>query len=122
MTPDDLQALLATMLTGLAGEYRTKTGRTYPAVRVGEPPGTWTPHGLEVRIDAIPDLRQVPAYGRGALLETHQVRLVNHGGDPAHAYAALRRILSRWPDAQARAIPANERLGVLSQHTITIPA
>lgn len=120
MTTTQLRAILAAMLAEHLGTYSTPNG-SRPALYVGDPPSDWTPHGLEVRIAVIPDMRQVPAYARGALDETHQVRLVSHGA-PASAYAALRAVLSRWPDAQAVEVPANEQLGILSQHTISIPA
>jgi len=45
---------------------------------------------------------------------------VSHGA-PINTLPALRKVLSRWSTAQAREIPPNEELGILAQHTITIP-
>lgn len=120
MTTSELKTILSTMLTAQLGEYASGDWTT-PAISEGEPPSAWTVTGLEVVIDVIPELRQVPAYARGAVVETHRVRIISRGA-LVETHAALRRILARWPTAQARAIPPNERLGVLSQHSITIPA
>lgn len=120
MTTAELRTILAASLSALLGTYTDKDGSTFPAIYVGNPPSAWTPSGLEVRISIVPDLDQTPAYVTGAVMETHRVRLVSHGA-PDNTLAALRKILSRWPTAQARSIDANEALGILAQHTITIP-
>lgn len=120
MTTAELRTILAASLTGLLGTYTDKDGSTYPAIYVGNPPSAWTPAGLEVRISIVPDIDQTPAYITGAITETHRVRLVSHGA-PTNTRAALLKVLERWPTAQAREIPPNESLGILAQHTITIP-
>ena len=120
MTAADLRSILATSLSGLLGTYTDKDGSTYPAIYVGNPPSSWTATGLECRIGIVPDMDQTPAYVTGAITETHRVRLVSHGA-PINTLPALRKVLSRWSTAQAREIPPNEELGILAQHTITIP-
>ena len=123
MTTTQLRAALASMLSSLLGTYTylddSGVEQTTPALRVTEPPATWRASGLEVRIQEIPTLRQVPAYTTGAIVETHRVYLVSHNAD-ADTLAALRKILSRWPTAQASSVDASERLGILSQHVVTI--
>ncbi len=125
MTTTELRAALTSMLAGLLGTYTyvddNGTEQTTPAIRVVEPPETWRAAGLEVRIQEIPELRQVPAYTTGAVQETHRVYLVSHNAE-GNALTALRKILSRWPTAQASSVDASERLGILSQHVVTIPA
>lgn len=122
MTPAMLRVILFAMLEDLLGTYTTQAGRTMPAIYVGEPPSDYKVSGLECNIAKVPRPVQIPAYGRGALDLIHQVRLVAHGDADDDQLAALRLISSRWPDAQFRQIPPNESLGILSQHTITIPA
>jgi hypothetical protein len=111
------------MLSSLLGTYTylddSGVEQTTPALRVTEPPATWRASGLEVRIQEIPTLRQVPAYTTGAVVETHRVYLVSHDA-ASDTLAALRKILSRWPTAQASSVDASERLGILSQHVVTI--
>lgn len=121
MTAAQLRTALAAMLSGELGTYKLPTGATTAAIYVGEPPSDWVASGLEARIAIVPELDQSPAYNRGIITETHQVRLVSHGV-PSKQLTALRRVLSRWPRAQATEVPANEALGILAQHTITIPA
>jgi len=120
VTAAELRTILTGSLSALLGTYSDTDGSTYPAIYVGNPPSAWTATGLEVRISIVPDLDQTPAYVTGAITETHQVRLVSHGA-PTNTLPALRKILSRWSTAQAREIPPNEELGILAQHTITIP-
>ena len=120
-TVAELRAILAAMLADLLGDYTTPSGHTLPAIRVGDPPSDYRVSGLECRIAKVPTVDQVPAYQAGSLSQTHRVRLVSHGNDD-NQFAALKLISSRWPDVSFQAIPANESLGILSQHTVDIPA
>jgi hypothetical protein len=111
---------LRQLLTALLRPYLGTFNNGQPAIYVGEPPASWTAQGLECNIPYLPEITQVPAYQTGAITETFSVRLISHG-QPMYQRAAVRAILSRWPDAQATEVPANERLGILSQHVVTIP-
>ena len=120
MTPQELRAALATLLEDLLGTHKTKEGTTFPACRVGGPPGDWTATGLEVIVEREPDQSNRPLQGgEHNLSETLTVHLTAHGsGSPA---AAVRRIARRYPDASVTRVPANERLGILEARIIRIP-
>ena len=124
MTAAQLRDILAVLLAPVLGTYTTSngTGVELPAIRLGQPPRHYLARGLECRVRVVPEVQQLPAHGRGALLESHSVRLVQHGGREEDLHAAVRRISGRWPDVQFREIPANEELGILAQHVVTIPA
>lgn len=122
MTAAELRDVLKTLLENELGTYTTAGGTELAAIRLGEPPSDYVASGLECRISVMPDITQIPAYGRGALDESHRVRLVMHNGDEATQLKALRRISSRWPDVSFSEIPANEQMGILAQHVVTIPA
>lgn len=121
MTAAELRTILAAMLADLLGDYTTKSGATLAAIYVGDPPSDYTVSGLECRIPIVPTVTNNSAYARGFVGEVFTVRLVSHGA-PSNQLAALRKIASRWADAQIAEVPANETLGILSQHTISIPA
>ncbi len=119
MTPAALRTTLTGMLSDILGVYQQPNGSSTPAIWAGEPPSDWTAQGLEVRLPIVPNLDQQPAYHTGFVSAEYPVRVVSHG-EPASHETAVRRILSRWADATATTIPADEGLGVLAQTIITI--
>ena len=120
MTPLQLRTILENLLGPYLGTFKRPGRSSIPAIWVGEPDSKWVASGLEVRIPFVPTIEQTPAHQRGIITEEYTVRLVSHGA-PANQRAAVRAILSRWPDATATEVPANEAVGILAQHTITIP-
>lgn len=121
MTPAQLRAALASMLSDLLGTFTTPTGTVLPAIWVGEPPSDYTVTGLEARISSVPDFDATALQGdESNLAETHLVRLVAHE-TTAKMTSAVRRIVRSHGDASVTTVPANERLSILAQVVIRIP-
>jgi hypothetical protein len=118
MTPTQLRAALATLLSAQLGTYKLPNGLTTPAIYVGEPPADWIATGLEVRIEPLADLDvQFVHAGEGIGLE-YRVVLIPRSA--THALTAIRRVVQRFDTTPPRTVPANERLGILQQYTLTI--
>lgn len=121
MTPAQLRAALASLLSDLLGKFTTPGGTELAAIRVGEPPSDYTVTGLEARISGVPDFDATALQGNESnLAETHLVRLVAHETADKMT-AAVRRIVRTYSDASVTTVPANERLGIPAQVTIRIP-
>ena len=118
MTPAQLRAALATLLSAQLGTYKLPNGLTTPAIYAGEPPSDWIATGLEVRIEPLADLDVAFVHsGEGIGLE-YNVRLIPRTA--THALTAVKRVVQRFDTTSPRTIPANERLGILQQYTITV--
>lgn len=118
MTPAELRAALATLLSTQLGTYALPNGGTTPAIYVGEPPADWVASGLEVRIEPLADLDvQFVHSGEGIGLE-YRVTLIPRNA--THALTAVQRVVQRFDTTTPRTVPANERLGILTQYTLTI--
>jgi hypothetical protein len=118
VTPTQLRAALAALLATQLGTFKLPNGTTTPAIYVGEPPSDWIATGLEVRIEPLADLDvQFVHSGEGIGLE-YRVTLIPRSAQ--HALAAVRRVVQRFDTTTPRTIPANERLGILQQYTLTI--
>lgn len=130
MTTAELKARLGTLLANQLGVYVDKTGAARgPAIHAGEPPDL-TARGLEVIVDALPEITTVNLHASPALLTDRRVRLIPHDtrqadgrGDPTLpglVEAATRRILTALDTRSVTHIPQNETLGILAQTVITI--
>jgi hypothetical protein len=118
VTPTQLRAALAALLATQLGTFKLPNGTTTPAIYVGEPPSDWIATGLEVRIEPLADLDvQYVHSGAGIGLE-YRVTLIPRNA--LHALAAVRRVVQRFDTTTPRTVPANERLGILQQYTLTI--
>ena len=118
MTPAQLRARLATLLSGLLGLYTRPNGSTTPALWVGDPPSDYKVSGLEVIVEPLAGLSLSPVHqGVGIGLE-YRVTLIPRSA--ANALAAARRIVQALDATEPRLVPANERLGVLQQYVLTI--
>lgn len=118
MTPAELRTRLLALLTTQLGIYTLPSGATTPALYVGEPPSDWIPSGLEVRVEPLAgfDVAFVHS-GEGIGLE-YEVRFIPR--DATSAVTAVKRVVQAFDTTTPRTIPANERLGVLQQYTLTI--
>lgn len=118
MTPAELRTALATLLSAQLGTYKMPNAATTPAIYVGEPPSDWIATGLEVRIEPLADLDvQYVHAGEGIGLEYRVVLIPRNA---TNALTALKRIVQRFDATSPRTVPANERLGILQQYTLTI--
>lgn len=130
MTTAELKTRLGTLLASQLGTYVDKTGAARgPAIHAGEPPDL-TARGLEVIIDAIPEITTVNLHTSPALLTDRRVRLIPHDTRqadgrsdptlPALVETATRRILTALTVTSVAHIPQSEPLGILAQTVITI--
>ena len=120
MTPAELRAALATRLDGLLGTYARPGTTTVPALYVGEPPSDWLAAGLEARIEPHPDLDLTRVHSGTRLTREYRVRLVDRGDASTNAMVAAERVAQSFDTSPPVAIPANERLGIPQQYTLTI--
>ena len=118
MTPATLRAALAARLGDLLGTYALPGGATTPALYVGEPPSNWIASGLEVIIEPLAGLDVTFVHsGVGISLE-YRVTLIPRNA--THALTAIQRVVQAFDTTTPRTVPANERLGILQQYTLTI--
>ena len=120
MTPAELRAALVTRLSGLLGTYARPGTSTTPAIYVGEPPSDWLATGLEARVEPHPDLDLTRVHSGTRLTREYRVRLIDRGAASANALTAVERIAQSFDTTPPVAIPANERLGIPQQYTLTI--
>lgn len=118
MTPAELRAALLTLLSSQLGTYKNASGTSMgPAVRVGEPPSDWTASGLEIIIDPSLNFDNRGLHQHTAIVTEIPVRVIPRGADGT---LAVTRITQRFNATNPTQVPANERLGILTQYTLHI--
>jgi hypothetical protein len=118
VTPAQLRAAIAALLATQLGTFKLPNGTTTPAVYVGDPPPDWIATGLEVRIEPLAEFDVTPTHaGEGIALE-YRVALIPRSA--TNVVTAVRRLVQRFNTTAPRVVPANERLGILQQYTLTI--
>lgn len=119
MTPAQLRARLAALLSAQLGQYRRPNGAAVPALWVGEPPHDYVASGLEVRIEPIPEYDLTRVHQGIGIGREYQVRFIPHEGTTT-TQAAVERVLHALDTTNPTTIPQSERLGILQQLVLRV--
>lgn len=119
MTPAQLVTILKTLLSDVLGTYTSSGGTSLgSACRVGEPPADQQVTGLEVIVDVSPEFDNEPLHAHTAIGLEFPVRVIPRGS--ASGQVAVTRICQRFQTSNPVTVPANERLGILTQYTLRV--
>lgn len=133
MTSQQIAAQIYPSIQSFLGTYTRKDGGTLKAFwyygrKVNDdsgssphPPSDWKPKGIEVIVEAVPDIDLINLHGLTDSDEFHNVRVIPHGDDIGDLAEVIKRIgQSSDTPVNAVTIPANERLKINTQYLITI--
>jgi hypothetical protein len=106
----------------LIGSYTLPDNTTIPALyvvgRQGVPP-EWKVSGLEVTIEEFPRASPSPSLGKFKRRQEWVVVMVNYDTTSSNLFAAVERMMGRFPDAEL--FPSPESDVTYGQYRIVIP-